>query len=108
MLKQSHQPDLEVDFPMKKAVVTAKEYTVLIERLAAIEHTRWADWQQYVHNKGLRQPDGSILLPSECVKRWERQISTAYKNLTEAEKESDREQVLKYLPILLDAPLNKK
>ena len=72
----------------------------LLEELAALEHQRWAHWQRYVHDKGERQPDGSILLPANLVERWERQISTSYKDLTDSEKESDREQVRKYLPLL--------
>lgn len=72
----------------------------LLEELAAIEHQRWAHWQAYVHGNGARQPDGSLVLPAPLVERWERQIRTAYRELSEAEKESDREQVRKYLPLL--------
>jgi hypothetical protein len=72
----------------------------LIEALAAIEHERWAHWQQYVHQQGTRCEDGSIVLPPHLVKHWERQIATAYKDLTEEEKQSDRDQVGKYLPLI--------
>jgi len=72
----------------------------LIEELAALEHERWAHWQKYVHDKGQRQSNGSVLLPPDLVARWERQINTQYSNLAADEKESDREQVKKYLPIL--------
>jgi hypothetical protein len=72
----------------------------LVEELAALEHQRWAHWQKYVHGKGLRQPDGSILLPADIVARWERQINTQYVDLTAEEKDSDRDQVRKYLPLL--------
>jgi hypothetical protein len=72
----------------------------LVEELAALEHERWAHWQKYVHDKGQRQPDGSILLPPDLVTRWERQINTQYADLTAKEKDSDREQVKKYLPLL--------
>ncbi|WP_260508774.1 hypothetical protein [Mycolicibacterium farcinogenes] len=37
--------------------------------------------------------DGSLTIPSELVQRWEKQISTAYEDLDENEKDSDREQV---------------
>ena len=57
-------------------------------------------WQRYVHVKGERRPDGSVVLPAELVARWERLINTPYEELTNEEKDSDREQVQKYLPIL--------
>ncbi|MGA2459647.1 MAG: hypothetical protein ABSF85_18950 [Terriglobales bacterium] len=75
----------------------------LIEQLAAVEHERWSHWQRYVHSKGIRQPDGSLLLPPDLVSRWERQINTKYAELDEQEKASDREQVEKYLPIIASA-----
>lgn len=77
----------------------------LIETLAAIEHERWADWQRWVHNRTwlhncnalseaavIRQPDWD---------RWERQIATPYADLSEREKESDREQVARYWPVIV-------
>jgi hypothetical protein len=72
----------------------------LIDALASIEHERWAHWQQYMHSKGQRGPDGSLILPAELVNRWENQVNTPYKDLSEAEKESDREQVRRYLPLI--------
>jgi hypothetical protein len=72
----------------------------LVEELSALEHQRWAHWQKYVHDKGKRQSDGSIVLPPDLVARWERQINTQYADLTTEEKDSDREQVKKYRPLL--------
>ncbi len=72
----------------------------LIERLAAIEHERWSHWQRYLHEKGQRRPDGSLLLPGELVSRWERQMSMPYSELSTDEKSSDREQVQRYLPLI--------
>lgn len=73
------------------------------EQLAALEHERWSYWQRYLHGKGARQADGSLLLPAELVERWERQIATPYEQLSDIEKESDREQVRRYLPLILKA-----
>lgn len=72
----------------------------LIEELAAIEHERWAHWQNYLHQQCHRNPDGSLLIPADLVARWEIQIATPYAELSETEKNSDREQVLRYLPIV--------
>jgi hypothetical protein len=77
-----------------------KSLDQLLEELAAIEHQRWAHWQRYVHDTGKQQPDGSILLPADLVERWERQINTSYSKLSESEKDSDREQVRRYFPLL--------
>jgi hypothetical protein len=75
----------------------------LVERLAAVEHERWSHWQRYMHSMAVRQQDGSLLVPADLVCRWERQMNTNYTELNEREKESDREQVRKYLPILASA-----
>lgn len=75
----------------------------LLDPLAAIEHERWAHWQRYMHSKGLRQPDGSLVIPADLVALWEKQISTPFEALTEKEKESDRDQVRKYLPVVAEA-----
>jgi hypothetical protein len=63
----------------------------IFETLAAIEHERWADWQRYVHGLCVQ---GQI--PQQHYDRWERQISTPYDQLSEQEKESDRDQVRRY------------
>jgi hypothetical protein len=81
----------------------AKLLDGLMERLATVEHERWAHWQRYMHSKAAKQPGGSLLIPADLVKQWERQLSTPYGDLTDKEKESDREQVRKYLPIIAGA-----
>ena len=60
----------------------------LLEELANIEHERWAHWQTYIHSKGVRQSDGSLLIPAELVEQWNRQIATPYAMLSEVEKEA--------------------
>lgn len=76
----------------------------LFEKLADIEHQRWVDWQKHLHSKcdkkekeysgALDQYD--LLIPSELVMQWTRQIKTDYKDLSEKEKDSDRDQVMRY------------
>jgi hypothetical protein len=73
----------------------------LIETLAAVEHERWSHWQRYVHQHGVSQLDGSLVIPADLVLRWEKQINTPYSELSEKEKESDREQVRKYMPLIV-------
>lgn len=73
-----------------------------VERLAAIEHERWAHWQRYVHDQCERQEDGSLVIPAELAERWETQIETPYAELSEQEKDSDRDQVHRYLSTIID------
>ena len=40
------------------------------------------------------------VIPTELFNRWERQIRTKYSELPENEKESDRIEVRKYLPLI--------
>jgi hypothetical protein len=75
----------------------------LMETLAGVEHERWSHWQQYMHSKCERKSDGSLVIPAELVAQWERQIVTPYDDLSESEKQSDRDQVRRYLPIILKA-----
>lgn len=72
----------------------------LIEKLAAIEHERWAHWQKYLHSLCQLNSDGSLTIPTSLVNKWNKQIETDYKDLSEKEKDSDREQVMKYLPLI--------
>lgn len=74
----------------------------LKEKLAAIEHERWADWQQWMHNLCDRNEDGSLTISWSLVERWERQIATHYSELSDKEKASDMEQVDRYWPLILD------
>lgn len=73
----------------------------LLETLAAVEHERWAHWQRYLHAQGVRNQDGSLTLPPDLVARWDDQIAKSYQDLSDAEKESDREQVRKYLDVVV-------
>jgi hypothetical protein len=74
---------------------SAKSYESdeLMHRLATVEHERWAHWQQYVHDHGQRQDDGSLIIPAELVTRWDEQIAATYSDLSAKEQQSDREQV---------------
>ena len=79
-----------------------------VEEFASLEHDRWSRWQSYLHSKlyeiGTEQ-DVSYnyhlkVLPTENWQRWERQINTKYADLSEEEKQSDRDQVYPYIEAL--------
>jgi len=74
-----------------------KEFDVkFVKKLADIEHKRWSHWQRYLHSKCFTSEDGELIIPKESVEHWKKQINTEYKDLTEKEKDSDRNEVLKY------------
>jgi len=75
----------------------------LIDSLAAIEHDRWSHWQEYLHAQCRPNDDGSLTIPADLVARWTKQMSTPYASLSPGEKESDREQVRRYIPVIESA-----
>lgn len=71
-----------------------------IEKGADLEHERWSGWQKYLHSLCVKNDDGTLTITKERVERWERQIATNYSELSEQEKEYDRIEVRKYLPLV--------
>src|SRR4051794_39110284 len=73
----------------------------LKEKLAAIEHERWADWQEWCHEV-LRNnlPVEAIPAVEKILERWDKQIATPYSELSDKEKASDMEQVDRYWPLI--------
>lgn len=72
-----------------------------LEALAALEHERWSHWQKYLHEQCESNSDGSLTIPADLVKRWNRQMTTPYQLLTDNEKKSDREVVSRDLEYLI-------
>ena len=72
----------------------------LIEALADKEHASWARWMDYLFSKCKRERDGSMTIPADYVRHWEREVSTPYAALSEAAKQSDRNEVAHILPIV--------
>ena len=69
--------------------LTPEQEAVLIEKLADLEHKQWGHWTRYFlefYNRSNRR-------------MWKRQSHTAYKNLSEKEKESDRAWARKVLDV---------
>jgi len=72
----------------------------LLEALSAAEHERWSHWQRYLHAQCTTTEDGSLVIPANLVERWTQQMSTPYEELSDKEKESDREQAREYLDLI--------
>ena len=67
------------------------------EELSSAIHTIWAHWTKYILSICFLNDDGSFTIPKEKADTWLRQIQTDYKDLTEKEKDSDRDIVDKFL-----------
>lgn len=73
----------------------------LIEQLADAEHASWARWMDYLFTRCDRLgSDEALTIPADLVKRWRRQVDTPYADLSEREKQSDREEVALILPLI--------
>jgi hypothetical protein len=77
----------------------------LIELLADKEHSSWARWMTYLIEEKCEVIEGTdghshLYIPNELLDRWERQIRTPYAELSEQEKQSDRDEVAHILPIV--------
>ena len=79
----------------------ASRLEALRDRLADIEHERWSHWQKYMHGKCEAKQNGDLVIPAEFVAQWSKQSETSFQQLTEAEKNSDRDQVERYLPLII-------
>ena len=73
----------------------------MIEELSAIQHEIWSHWMKYLFGttKTAFDRNGNhigLAIPSGLCAGWGRQMNTMYEDLTEDEKQSDREQVYKF------------
>ena len=71
-----------------------------LEQLATIEHQRWANWQKYVHSKLVPYTYGNKVMECSDFEHWQKEIDTPYDELTEAQKQSDRDEVMRYWPVV--------
>lgn len=66
-----------------------------LEILADTQHDIWAHWMKYLFSLVFSNTDGSVTIPVDKVTRWERQMRTPYAELSDGEKDSDRDQARK-------------
>jgi hypothetical protein len=80
------------------------ERDALREQFAALAHEQWSGWMRYMWSKATPNEDGTLTLPAWAVERWARQMSTAYTELPETEKASDRAEADKVLALFSEVP----
>lgn len=73
------------------------------EALASESHEIWSSWTEWQFGICTQNDDGSLTIPASLVKRWTLQMTTDYYDLSEQEKESDREQADKIILIILNS-----
>lgn len=88
-----------------RAVLASED---LLEAISAVEHERWAHWQRYLHEQCRVDAEGNLIIPADLARRWSRQLNTAYEDLDESEKASDRDQASTYLKVLSDLLLDSQ
>lgn len=82
------------------AVKSRSQLPYETERLAGVQHEIWSHWMRYMFSVCVQHTDGSYTIPSEEAKRWQYQMDTPYTELSEEEKQSDREQALRMISML--------
>lgn len=80
---------IKEDLKISKARFNFQELE-LLDRLAEIEHEQWVHWTLYFLNN----------LNVENIERWLKQAKKSYWELSEKEKESDRQWAKKVLAII--------
>ncbi len=70
------------------------------EKLAALAHSQWSGWMEYLFSKCHEDSQGMVVIPASMADRWRRQMRTDYANLPESEKESDRVEADRMLALI--------
>lgn len=69
------------------------------DRIADLCHWQWSGWMHYFFSKCREGPDGVLVIPRWAVERWRRQADTAFSDLSEDEKDSDRKEAQKFIDL---------
>lgn len=74
----------------------------LREGLAELQHEIWSDWMRYLFSvcTSWGEDADTVLISSTLAARWKRQMNTAYADLSESEKDSDRNEADKVIAFL--------
>ncbi|MCK5602218.1 hypothetical protein KAR91_10125 [Candidatus Pacearchaeota archaeon] len=70
-----------------------------LERMADVVHQVWCVWMEYMFKQGHVSSFKEFVISPEPHGRWRRQMITPYAQLSEGEKQSDRDIARRYLNI---------
>ena len=85
---------------MRDEAYFEKDLKQFIEELSHHQHDIWSHWMEYMFSCCEQDQQGNMIIPAEKVERWKRQMQTKYCDLTEKEKNSDRNQVQKFIHLV--------
>jgi len=74
----------------------------MLNRIADLQHGIWSQWMRYLFEVSLHNEDGTVTIPADKVKRWKRQMTTRYVDLSTDEQKSDLEQAQKVIALIND------
>ena len=72
----------------------------LREELADLCHQQWSGWMEYLFSTCIEE--NGLIIPTWAAERWKRQMNTAYKDLSEEEKDSDRREADRFIATLME------
>ena len=72
----------------------------LVEKLADLCHDQWSGWMKYLFSRCSVNFDGSVTIPEWAVTRWKRQMLEDYKDLSENEQNSDKDEARRFIELL--------
>jgi len=70
------------------------------ENLAELCHSQWSGWMKYLFSKCSKRANGSMVIPKWAVDRWNKQMNTSYKGLSDDEKDSDRAEADRFIALI--------
>lgn len=74
----------------------------MLNRIADLQHGIWSHWMFYLFEVSFQNEDGTVTIPPDKVKRWKRQMTTKYVDLSADEQKSDLEQAQKVMNVISD------
>ena len=91
----------EMNINMEKVMnnLTEEEEKEIRELVAEVSHEIWSHWMKYLFSR-CEDDDLGIVIMHEDARHWDRQRKMPYEELTEREKDSDREQADKIIKII--------
>ena len=73
----------------------------ILETLADVQHEIWSHWMRYLFDQCDEEDvDSGWIIPLDKVWRWSRQMNISYVELSEKERDSDRDQAREIIDAL--------